>query len=243
MGATGAVLGQLLAGVIVSIILFYSIKDSLIPRQASKKKTKFNLSGFTGYSFIFVLGTASLISTDILMVRSLFDSHTSGLYSSLSILGRMILFGLTPISALVLPIAAHRHSKNISTNSTFLKLGLVIVSFGIIGATIFSIFPVQIISLLSGAAYLEAAPLLSYVAFSMAFLAFSQFITTYLMATGRPKANLLLFAATILQPVCIYFSRNSITNTVQINFALQLVLFASLVIYVYGKRNSVPKHI
>jgi O-antigen/teichoic acid export membrane protein len=242
-GATGAVLGQLLAGVMMSVVLFISIKSSITPRIKDSKNTKFNLAGFTGYSFIFALGTASLISTDILMVRAFFDSHTSGLYSSLSILGRMILFGLTPLSALILPIAAHRHAQSSNTRTIFIKLGAVILFFGAVGASIFSLFPVQIITILSGTSYLEAAPLLSYFAFSMAFLAFSQFIINYLMATGRPQANIFLLAATVLQPVLIFSFKSSFHNTVLANFFLQLLLFLSLSLFVYSKRNPRPKHI
>lgn len=243
LGATGAILGQILSGALTTIILFISIRKSLFPKRNLEKKNKFNLRGYTGYSFIFALGSASLISTDVLMVRAFFDSHTSGLYSALSILGRMILFGLTPLSALVLPLAAHRHAQNVSTQSIFFKLGSVITFFGTIGASIFSIFPRQIIGLLSGSAYLETAPLLSYVAFSMAFLAFSLFIISYLMATNRPQANILLLIATITQPIIIFLTRNSFLNTVRANFAIQLFLFISLALFVYVRRIPSPKHI
>lgn len=236
LGATGAVLGQILAGTITSLILFFSIRRSVLPKQSQEKRGKFNLFGFTGYSFIFALGTASLISTDVLMVRAFFDSHTSGLYSSLSILGRMILFGLTPLTALVLPVAAHRHAKNTSTTSIFLKLGAVILLFGSLGAGIFSLFPSQIIRLLSGSAYLETAPLLSFFAFSMAFLAFSQFIISYLMAIGRPQANIFLLIATVTQPVIFFINKSSFQNTVHANFGLLLILFLSLTVYVYNSK-------
>lgn len=239
-GATGAVLGQLLGALATSLVLFLAIRKSVIPRVSQTNKTKFNLSGFTGYSFIFALGTASLISADVLIVRALFDSHTSGLYSSLSILGRMILFGLTPLSALVLPITAHRHAQNSDTGNVFNKLGIAILFLGSVGAGIFSLFPSEIITRLSGSAYAEASPLLSYFAFSMAFLSYSQFIISYLMATGRPQANLFLLIATITQPVLIYFFRNSFAEVVQANFILQLALFLSLSIYVYRKRLLSP---
>jgi O-antigen/teichoic acid export membrane protein len=242
LGATGAVLGQILAGVITTVILFISIRKNILPASHAQK-IKFHLSGFTGYSFIFALGTASLISTDVLMVRALFDSHTSGLYSALSILGRMILFGLTPFSTLVLPIAAHRHAQNTATRSIFLKLGSVILLFGTIGAGIFSFFPTQVISLLSGSAYVEAAPLLSYFAFAMAFFAFSQFIIAYLMATGRPQANIFLLIATLFQPFIFFFTRSSFGNTVRANFILQFILFLSLSTYIYTRRLPHPKHI
>lgn len=243
MGATGAVLGQILAGVITSIILFLSIRKSILPVVNNRKNTKFDLGRFTGYSFIFALGTASLISTDVLLVRAFFDSHTSGLYSALSVLGRMILYGLTPLCALVLPIAAHRHAQNTTTHPVFLKLGSVILLFGTIGAGIFSLFPSQIIGLLSGSAYLEAAPLLPYFAFTMVFFAFSQFILSYLMATNRPQANILLLITTILQPITFYSFRFSFSNTVHANFFLHLILFLSLSTYIFTQRLSKPKHI
>ena len=243
LGATGAVLGQLLAGIITSTILFFSISQSVFPRIQQSTKPKFNLSGFTGYSFIYALGTASLISTDILMVRALFDQHTSGLYSSLSILGRMILFGLTPLCALVLPIASHRHAQKTNTDTVFVKLGIAIFVFGALGAGIFSFFPVQIITLLSGSAYLEAAPLLPFFAFSMAFLAFSQFIISYFLATGRPQATIFLLLATIFQPLVILLCRSSLTTTVYASFFLQLALFVALLIYAYTGRLRVQKQI
>ncbi|MBA4319611.1 MAG: hypothetical protein C0412_14515 [Flavobacterium sp.] len=243
LGATGAVLGQLISGALISLILFISIRKNVFPQIKNKENPKFNLSKFTGYSFIYALGTASLISVDVLMVRALFDSHTSGLYSSISILGRMILFGLTPFSSLVLPITAHRHSQNSTTHSVFLKLGLVILVFGLLGAGLFSFFPEAIINLLSGPEYLEAAPLLPYFSFSMAFLAYSLFIISYLMATGRPQANVLLLIATVLQPIVFIVFRGSLSNIILVNFLLQLLLFLSLAIYVFLRRVPNPKRI
>jgi len=243
MGPTGAVVGQLLAGVVASLLLFLNIRHSIMPKITDKPQRKFELTGFMGYSFIFALGTASLISTDVLVVRALFDSHTSGLYSSLSILGRMILFALTPFCALILPIASHRHAKNSSTQSVFLKLGAFILLFGTIGASLFSLFPKLVISVLSGSAYLEAAPLLPYVAFSMALLAFSEFIISYLMATGRPRANIFLLTTTILQPFVFWIFKNTFSGAVIANFVLEIMLFLCLTIYLFSGKFSHSKHI
>lgn len=235
-GATGAVLAQILSGVVITLLLFIPLKHQLIP-SSKVNKSSFNLKDITGYSFIYALGTASLISTDVLLVRILFDSTTSGLYSSLSILGRMILFGLSPLIALILPIAAHRHSQNNATKSVLLKLGSVILLFGTIGASIFSFFPTQAIIVLSGSAYLPIAPLLPYVAFSMAFLAYSEFILTYLFATGRFRSSIFLLITTFFQPTLIYIFRSNLSSVVIANFALQLTQFLSLSLYTLIKRK------
>jgi O-antigen/teichoic acid export membrane protein len=237
-GATGAVLGQLVAGIVTTIIIFLKIKSSIVPEQPGKENFKINLSSFTGYSLIYSLGTMSLISTDILLVRFLFDATTSGIYSSLSILGRMIFFGLSPLTGLALPIATHRYVSTGSARSIFIKLGSVLLLFGLIGAGIFTLFPNLIISLLSGSNYLSAAPLLPVFAFAMVFFALSQFTISYLMATGRPQANILLLIATILQPVMYLIFRNSFTEVVWSNLFIQLALLSSLIVYLFVKKST-----
>lgn len=232
-GATGAVVGQILGGIIPSLIIFLNLKPSIYPALATKKPVTFSLGSFMGYSFLFALGTMSLISTDVLMVRILFDTHTSGIYSSLSILGRMILFGLLPLVSLVLPIASHRHAATGSAKSILIKLGSVIVVFGVIGAGIFTLFPSLIIRVLSGAAYLEAATYLPVFAFTMVLFVLSQFLLSYLMAIGKPKANLLLLITTLLQPILIIISGSSLSGVVMANFGLHLVLFSLLITLLY----------
>ncbi len=237
-GATGAVIGQLLGSVVTSIIIFFNIRPSVYPKIVIKNSPHFSLGGFMGYSFIYALGTMSLISTDVLMVRALFNPHLSGIYSSLSILGRMILFGLTPIISLVLPMASHRHAAFGSAKTIFVKLGAVIVLFGFIGASIFGLFPTLIIRILSGAAYLEAAPFLSIFAFTMVFLALGQFLVAYLMATGRPRANLFLLAATVVQPLLFYVFRDSFSLVIWSNFAIQLCLVSSLLFFLFSHTKN-----
>ncbi len=239
-GATGAVIGQLLAGIITTLLIYWDIRKSIVPKIEAKSSVKFSLAGFTGYSFIYSLGTMALISVDILLARIFFDPHLSGIYSSLSILGRMILFGLTPLISLVLPMASHRHAASGSARSILIKLGSVVLVFGIIGAGIFTLFPALIIRVLSGSAYLEATPYLSIFAFSMVFFALSQFILSYLMAIGKPQANKVMLLAVILQPIALYLSRNSFSSFIWSNFTIQLILVISLVSHLGGTHSTTP---
>ena len=229
-GATGAVIGQILGGIIPSIIIFLKLKSVLVPKAVVKNAPHISFTSFMGYSFLFALGTMSLISTDILVVRIIFDPHSSGIYSSLSILGRIILFGLLPLVGLVLPIASHRHAATGSAKSIFIKLGAVITLFGLIGAGIFSTFPELIVRMLSGPAYLEVAEYLPLFAFTMVFFAPSQFITSFLMATGKPKATLLLIAASVIQPLAFVLTGLAISHIVMVNFFLHACLLTSLII-------------
>lgn len=237
LSATGVVIGQLLAGVISTLIIFLNIKKAVYPKLVTKKSPTFSLRGYTGYSFVYSLGTMSLIATDILTVRFFLDPHLSGIYSSLSILGRMILFALTPLIGIVLPIASHRHAVTGSAKSVLIKIGTVMLTFGILGAGVFSLFPSLIIRVLSGPSYLDAVPYLSIYAFTMVFFAISQLLLSYSLAIGRPKANLLLLVATISQPILIYLFKDTFSLIVWSNFGLQLTLLASLGLFLISKKD------
>lgn len=229
-GATGAVTAQLLSGILVVFISIIKIRPSIFPAVSKIKHFSLDIKSLIGYSFFYTVGTLSLVSVDILTVRLLFSPTDSGLYSALSILGRMILFGLTPIIGLVLPIASHRKAIGGTANSVFIKLGTVLVFFGAIGASLFSFAPTFFLKVLSGPTYISAAPYLSFFSFSMFFFALSQFIVSFLLAIGRPKATLLLIAASVLQPIAFALVGVSLAHVVMVNFFLHLALFVFLCI-------------
>lgn len=228
LSATGAVAAQILSGIIISAISLYLIRDYIYPSITTSKVIFPTLKKFTFYSFIYSLGTMSLVSVDILMVRALFDTHVSGMYSSLSILGRMILFGLSPLIGLVLPMVTVRHAKKEYLDGIFYKLFFLIFGLGSIGALIFTLAPKTVISILSGQNYLSVSPLLSTFAISMVAFALSQFLLSFYIAIDKPKANLYLLVATAAQPVLIYFFGTSMAMVVNINFVINLLLVFSL---------------
>lgn len=228
LSATGAVLAQILAGMAGVVISFILINKAVLPARLQSHRT-FSLGTFTGYSLINAVGSLSLISSDVILVRYFFDEHLSGIYSSLSVIGRIIYFGLGPLIALILPVATHRHAATGSSRGVFVKLGTVTLIFGSFATLVFSLFPELIIRTLSGANYLAAAVYLPIFAVSMLFFSLSLFIITYSMATGKPKRNMYLLAAAVIQPVLILFFHQSLGQIVWLNLILEGVLLSSLI--------------
>lgn len=227
LSATGAVLAQIVAGIIGVIISFQIIKKEVLP-PILKSKRSFSLRSFTGYSLIYAVGSVSLLSTDVLLARYFLTEHLSGIYSSLAVIGRTIYFGLGPLIVLVLPVASHRYSLSGSSKSVFIKLGGVILLFGLLATGIFVSFPNFIISFVSGANYQEAARYLPIFAFSMLLFSINLFLINYFMAIGKQKANLYLLAATIAQPVLITIFHQNLTQIVWSNVLVESLLLASL---------------
>ena len=231
LSATGAVLAQILAGIIGVIISFWIIKKEVLP-AIQKTKRKFSLRSFTGYSLIYAVGSISLLSTDVLLARYFLTGHLSGIYSSVAVIGRTIYFGLGPLIGLVLPIASHRHSLSGSSKSVFEKLGGAILILGIIATGIFVLFPNFIISLVSGANYLEATGYLPLFAITMLLFSLNLFLINYLMAIGRPRINFYLLIAALVQPVLISLFHTSLSQIVWSNLLLEMALFIPLLWHV-----------
>ncbi len=242
-GPGGAVIGQTLAALITTLIAYLKIKKYIYPLKKGKVKFLFNLKNFTGFSFINSVGVMSLISVDILMVRALLSLQDSGIYSTLSVISRTVLFGLTPISSLLLPIAAKKASEGKNHFLVFLKLGLVMVILSSIAIAIFSFFPKFIIHLFSGASHPTTVFLLPIFALCMVLFALNQFLLTYLMSINKQKSNLFLLIIALAQPALIYLFKYSLHSVVLCNLFLQITLLTTLmVVYLKPISSSVKNN-
>lgn len=237
LNATGPVIAILLTGLIILSIIYFKVKTSIYPKAPGKSLGNIKIRSNLFYSFLYSAGTLSLMSVDVLMVRIYFDTHTSGLYSGLSMLGRMIYFGVTPLSGLLLPMVSHRFAAHLNTKTVLRKLGLVSLVIGLVGVSIFSLNPEALISLLSGRNYLEVSGLLPLFAVTMLIFALSYFLLTFLIAVNRQKVNFILLLTALAQPLAIFISHDSITTVVYINLCLHSALLLALLIY-YKTRTS-----
>lgn len=227
--AVAGVYGMLLSSALGISLTFYLIRSKIFPQQSGHPQVK--LRSFLLYSLIFSAGTMSLISTDILLTRYFFSLLDSGLYSALSVIGRMIFFGLTPLSNLVIPIAASRHANKKSTFTVYLKLVSASVLFGSIAVGIFTLLPRLVVTILSGSQYLTIIPLVPHVSLTMFIFALNYLTLSYFLAIEKTSSTYILLAFTLFQPILIYLYHQSIYQVVTLNLTLQICLFLSLLIY------------
>jgi len=238
-GATSGVIAIFLASIVSISLCFYNIKKYIYPPLKSSKKIEFNIKKYVSYSLILSAGLLSIISIDMLLVRYFFSPHLSGIYASLSTLGKMIYFGITPISVLTMTIVSNRHSANKNTKSVIVKLSLTAFFLGLIGVAVFSIFPHQVVLFLSGSQYLQGVKYLPLVSLSMFLFGLSNIILTSLFAIEKPKGSIILFVICLLQPVLITLFHQTLMQVVTVNLLVQVLLFFSLVsYYIIATRKS-----
>ncbi len=233
LGATGAVTAMLFSGLIIHAITLLRLRPSILPRLTGDFHRHISFSKLMVFSLIYSVGTLSLLSTDVLTVRIFFDTHTSGLYSGLSMLGRIIYFGMTPLTGLMLPLVASRHSAGTATKRVFHRLSFATFGLGLVGLLIFITFPGLIVSKMAGTAYLEVTPLLPFYALTMFIFALSYQIITYCVAIGKNYPNIILLIITLAQPIILTLFHPSLHFIVFTNLILQVTLF--LILFSYYK--------
>lgn len=232
--ALSGIMAMLISSTLSLSLTLYFIKEYIYPKL--NRITPVKIGKFLLHSFIFSTGTLSLMSTDILMARYFLTAHDSGLYSALSIIGRMIFFGLTPIAGLILPIAASRYAKGQNTATAYNKLMLAASVLGLAATVMFSVLPELVVRLLSGTEYLAITSLVPYVSLTMFIFALNHLTLSYFLAVGKESATYLLLIFATLQPILITIYHQSIYQIVTLNLTLQLCLLLTLLLY--NKRKT-----
>ncbi len=229
-GSLGAVVGQVSGGLVATIIALFWIRFFVFPKLTVKTKFNLNLKSLANFSFLNSASSVSFISVDILLARIILDTYQSGIYSSLSVIGRTIIFGLSPLSSLVLTYSAKKHAAGTKVLPMFQKLGLVMFLLGIAGAIIFNLYPHQIARILGGQNFQDTGKYLGLFSLSMVLFSWNQFLLSFFNGIGQERYNTAFAAFATLQPVVIIFFAKNILNMCLISLGLQAGLFITLVV-------------
>jgi O-antigen/teichoic acid export membrane protein len=145
---------------------------------------------------------------DIVLVKHFFDATTAGLYSAISLVGKVFLFVLGVLPAVILPRAASQRVLGVSSrDSLVLALGLSALASGV-GLSLLVGFPQMIVRAMVGSAYLPIIPYLPEYALAMIALGATSIVSAYKI--GRQEyafvAGLVLIAIGECTAIALYHS-------------------------------------
>lgn len=206
------------------------------------KSQRFNLSrrhllAYSIPTFITGLGITSLYSQDVILVKHYFNPETAGIYSSLSVLGRIIFFATTAISFVIFPVIAE-YKENQKSYQRLALIALAAVSFVSFGITLlYFLWPKLFVDLLFGRAFLGAVPYMGPFGVFISFFSLSSLIVTMCLAAGRTLVWIFVSIAAVSQIALISFFHNSLYTITLNNILVSGSLFAALLLYfVYAQR-------
>lgn len=237
-GAVGAFfgVGWTLVASVASGLFTYGI--SLLPLKflLTRKSKPLQLSTkdaliYSIPTLIAITAITAIYSQDVILVKHFFSPRAAGLYSSLSVLGKIIFFASSAICTVTFPILAERNALNRQYGKIVAVslLGVGGISFGLTG--IYYLFPDLVIHMLFGEAFGAASPLLAGFGLFISFFSLSYLLTMMYLALGKTRVWIIVAAAAILQIVLISMQHSTLVEVIGSNIAVSVGLFASLLLY------------
>lgn len=153
---------------------------------------------------------------DVPLVKHFFSPTDAGLYSAISVCGKMLLFVVGFIPTLVLPKATERAANGRAPGSVLWQGLLMTAVLASVGLVAFYFVPQLIVKLTYGAAFLPAARYIFIYGVAMTFLAATNVIVTYKIGLHRYNFLLPVVAMAILEPAAIQFFHSSLPEVIRV---------------------------
>jgi O-antigen/teichoic acid export membrane protein len=182
-GATGALLcGSIAAAALISVPIFKRYR-SVEPRPVLLDWRR--IIATTVGAAVLTLTITAMGFADVLIVKHVFPSDDAGLYAAASLCGKILLYFVGFIPAILIPQATHRHARGERTRKILWAAVLfvaVVSAFGVLG---FHFAGLSVLHVLTGHSFDASLPLLTPYAAAMAALAMTSALGAYGMATHR----------------------------------------------------------
>jgi len=244
-----AVLGYLVAQIIALIYLQNRLGEQYSPlaltlnlRHIRKLENKYRTLVKKEFIYGMVIlaimsGLTLLYSSDTILARLFFDTHTLGLYSGISSVARIVFF-LTASVAGVL-IASVKMNATVASNRRILLRSLAII--GVIGGLVlifFTLLPHITVRLLVGPSYEVAASWLPPLTIVMFLCSLNNLLAIYQIALRRYKTMISVLLGVLVLLVGLFFYHSTIAQFIGVLLAANLTMFVLLSIEIMLEKRE-----
>lgn len=151
----------------------------------------------TAGAAVLTLTMAAMGFADVLIVKHVFSADQAGLYSVASLCGKILLYFVGFIPAILIPQATHRHARGEQTRKILWAAMAFIFVVAALGVMSFTFAGAFVLHVLTGNAFEAALPLLPTYAVAMGALAMTNSLGSYGISTHRLGFVVPLLLATI----------------------------------------------
>jgi O-antigen/teichoic acid export membrane protein len=235
LGLWGAMSAITVSYVITTILALFLIRVILFKKRAAtgqgvigKSSFPSNFSGVYYYSFsagLVLLCFMVLTNMDLILVKHFFAPIEAGYYSIAQMVGKIILVLPIPIVTVMFPKLSSLGGEGKGIPSTLGKsLRIAVVLCG--GSILFSLlFPLPIVKVLSGKAYLECVPLIGMFSVNMTLFSLTFILLYYHLSTPRRAFLYPLVFFTLIQTGLIILFHDTLMQVLMIAGSAAFFLF------------------
>ena len=246
LGILFVYLGYKVMGAVVAVVLTYVVAILIFWKPLKKflqvEATPFPTKNIYIYSipvFLMITSITLFFSLDVILVKHFFTETQAGLYSALSLLGKIIFFGTLSISQVMFPKVSVQHAIGKKTTRTFyLSLGVVALC-AFCALLVYTFLPKLLVSLLFGTEFFPMIPLVAWFGLFISLIAIVYLTSLYLVSLNKFKFIGLLLSFNVLQIVMIYLFHTSIALVIRIQIELMALLL--LLIFIFNLKSFIVK--
>lgn len=237
-GAVGAVFGvgwtllsNIFAGILTYAATYIPLGASMRVKAEKLKMTPMSAVYYSVPTFIAVFCITAIYSLDVVLVKHYFSAEEAGLYSSLSVLGKIIFFASNSLTVVAFPMLAERKELGQSYGK-IVVLSLAVVGCISLGITlVYYLFPSLVVNMLFGPAFANASPLLGTFGLFISFFTLSNLFATMYLALGKTSVWVLTFVAALVQIIAISYYHGTLLTVITNNAYVAAGLFVALLLY------------
>lgn len=227
--------------ILIAMLVGYFVARRFLQKIITVKgifKDKQKLFTFSLPVFLNNLAFTSLFTSDILLVRHFFPGAESGYYAALSVLGKILFFGASPVALVMFPLVSEHHASQ-KKYSHFLFLSLLF-SIGIVVALTIFYFsaPNLVVHLLFGKSYQVITPLLGYFAIFISLYTLASLFSNFYLSIHRTGIIFLAVAAALSQILLLLFFHTSLFEMIKVSIVVTFLLLLGLLLYYPYAKNS-----
>jgi O-antigen/teichoic acid export membrane protein len=230
-GVSGALLGVAMGMLIALLISFIFLKPYFRPNNPHEPD--FSFSSFYSYSMPVMLAMVCFsvpANLDVVLAKYFFTATEAGLYTSASVLGKIIFFFPSAIYAVMFPMIAERHARGENTSSILRKS---LVYTGLLSGSmslLYLLFPRLVVKLF-GPGYAAALPLVAPYGLAMFFFSLTVIVMQYHLAIKNMRYIALFAGFTVLEILLLVTFHSSTLEMVKILLGANLALLSASLYY------------
>lgn len=239
-GAAGAAAGvgaTLIANIMSNAVMFilslYPIRFIINTKPRPLSISKRNMLYYGMPTLATMLGLTAIYSQDVILVKHFFMAREAGIYSSLSVLGKVIFYASSALGFVLFPIVSERKELKSGHRQIVMSALGTIAGISLAITLFYFLFPRLVVDLLFGRAFYDAAPYLGYFGLFITFFSLVSLLINVCLAAEKTWVWLIAVIGALSQTIFISLYHRTLIDVIWVNLSVSIVLFIVLLLY-YG---------
>lgn len=235
MGITGALMGQLIAGIIGLTFALFILRDYLFYNNPKQFSNNFNILDYSKNVFLSRTLYIILVNVDIIFAKLYLSPEKAGLYVAGSVIAKALVYGSYSVVQAMFPKVSNQ-KENKEPTVKILRSSLIYSSlFSFLGMVACLTVPTFIVLTIYGTDYIGTAKILGLFSIGAFFLSFTRVFISYSLAKDRMSYLKFLFIGVLLEVGGIFLFHSSMLEIVAVFVISSLFIFATIGTFSLGK--------